>query len=371
MPDCMSMGACSMSAVISVVIICTAAGRRVGNAWASPCTSMLTICAAAETSCGRLPVTPLIRASRMFDPVWIMPGSTAEIFAMPSVIMVGSSANRLLICTNNCPPMLWSSMPSPATRAAMMAPMPRNFRKLPGLKKLPNMPPILPRPACTFGPTMSPRPPNMSPRPDRAGVAAVLTLPASAVNPVASFESPILEITPPNPLESFVPNASRLLSAALASLPNPLVSFDPHAVTDWPMSVPAIFEPNDLNGPVSLSVPWVMRLRALANGSPSTARASRRSLLKYDLNWCRPVRLDWSWPGICLSFPVSWPNPPSPILPSVSNTLVILSTLPPTPANRANAPASWPTCPTMSWMVMLPSCSPFANRSIRPIALSM
>ena len=58
-------------------------------------------------------------------------------------------------------------------------------------------------------------------------MAAVLTLPASAVNPVASFESPILEITPPNPLESFVPNASRLLSAALVSLPNPLVSFDP------------------------------------------------------------------------------------------------------------------------------------------------
>lgn len=348
MPPSMSIGACAMSAVIREVIICTAAGRRVGNACPSPCTSVVISSAAVDNSRGAFSLIVFISAVRMAAPCAIICGRFAVICMLSFCSMPGSCAPNRPIMANSCPCMLWSSRPSPATSAAMMAPTPRNFMKLPGLKNEPNREPILPNPACSFGPTMSPMPPNTSPNPDASGLSADCTLPAIAPSPDTSLLFVILVNTPEKPLPTLTPSTLMFESNALVSFPNPTPSLSAIPATDWPTSEPAIFAPSSLSGPVSLSAPCRMRLTADANGSPSTARASRISLLKYDLNCCRPVRLDWSWPGICLSFPVSWPSPPSPILPSVSNTLVILSTLPPTPANNANAPANWPRLPAMS-----------------------
>ena len=332
----------------SAMIMLSAAGSSVGSCEASPLTNVVTMSTAVVISWGAFVLIAFISAVRMAAPCASMAGRLAVICMFSCCSSVGSCADSWPIIANNCPCMLWSSMPRPATNAAMMPAMPMYFMKLPGLKNEPNREPILPNPACSFGPTMSPMPPNTSPNPDTTGLMADFALPATDDSPDTSLLSEILENMPPKPLPTLEPSTLMFESNALVSFPNPTPSLSATPATDWPTSEPAIFAPSSLNGPVSLSAPCRMRLTADANGSPSTARASRISLLKYDLNCCRPVRLDWSWPGICLSFPVSWPIPPSPSLPSVSNTLVILSTLPPTPANNVNAPANWPRLPTMS-----------------------
>ena len=239
-------------------------------------------------------------------------------------------------------------MPRPATNAAMMPAMPMYFMKLPGLKNDPNREPILPSPVWTFGPTMLPMPPNTSPNPETIGPVADFTLPAIDDRPDTRPLSDTLENTPENPPPTLAPSVLMFESRELVILPNSTPSPLAMPETDRPMSVDASFAPSCLSGPASRSPPCWTRLTAFANGSPSTASAARRSLLKYDLNCCRPDSPDCSWPGSCFTPVVSLSNPPSPILPSVSNTLVILSTLPPTPANNANAPANWPRLPAMS-----------------------
>ena len=346
MPPSMSMGACAMSAAIREVIICTAAGRRLGSACPSPCTSVVISSAAVDNSLGAFALIVPISAVRMAAPCAIICGRFAAICMLRFCSMPGSCAPNRPIMANSCPCMLWSSMPSPATSAAMMAPMPRSLMKLPGLKKLVIRPPTAFRPDCSLGPTTPAMPPKASPMGPSAAFALPATPDAMPPSLPPNDRSPMITgfFSSENAADAN-PDTSLLLSVEVI-LPTPSEMPDPRDAIFCPILLPEIFSPANWNG----------KARFSAMVAPSDMNAENTDLMPS---------------GRLLTLLVSCVTPRSPAVPSRSKKPVMESMLPPTPVNTANAPASVPIWPAMSWIVMLPSCRPAENRSIRPMALSM
>ena len=148
----------------------------------------------------------------------------------------------------------------------------------------------------------------------------------------------ILENTPEKPLPTLTPSTLMFGIECAGELAESDTSLSAIPATGWPTSEPAIFaEQFKRARELVRTLPDAVddrRERVAVHGD-----ASRRALLKYDLSCCRPDSPDCSWQGSCFTPAVSLSDPPSPSLPSVSNTPVILSALPPTPANTASAPA--------------------------------
>ena len=219
-------------------------------------------------------------------------------------------------------------MPMPATSAAASAPMPRNLMKFPGAKNLVTRPPMALRPFCSpvpalpmafcSGPPMaSPRPPKMLPNAVLNGAAKLESLPVMALVLPLILESALAKGSPSRVMASrmvllnsgfvLLPMAVMALPSGEvlifpAAVPRPLVMASPICPALVLMPVVAAVSPvyrllfshlkamlampgvsfvrMVLKMPSVAEASWLppclMRLMALAKGSPSMAMASRR-----------------------------------------------------------------------------------------------
>ena len=242
--------------------------------------------------------------------------------------MSGSDANAELMTRDSCPPIWLLIMPMPATSAAASAPMPRNLMKFPGAKnlvmRLPmvsrpdwSLPPAEPMAFCSGPPMASPSPPKMLPNAVLNGAARLESLPVMALVLPLILESVEAKGSPSRVMASrmvLLNSGFVLLPMAVMALPSgevlifpaavarplvmaspicPVLVLMPVAVLVRPVyrllfshlkarfAMPGVsFVRMVLNMPSVADVSWLppclMRLMALAKGSPSMAMASRR-----------------------------------------------------------------------------------------------